>query len=227
MQAQQDSFQAAIDYLLRGRQQATQQRQGLFTQAQAPAPTTNISNVVRDVFGDRYMNQGGSDSGNMGGNAFVGNPFASGVTGSGLGFRGMSPGDWSNLASSLRGEGGNIAGVTGLLTGNPLIGVAAKYGVPAFADYMAKQTYQPFMDSGVYDYLSQENVNRDLVEAGFEPAGYSETPITISPEEMSNTYQSSGSDYVSGYGDSGVSGGYGYSGEGSDYGRSGAGSDRD
>lgn len=77
MQAQQDSFQAAIDYLLRGRRQATQQRQGLFTQAQAPAPTTNISSVVKDVFGDRYRSGGDSNSYEP---PFTGNPY----TGKGL-----------------------------------------------------------------------------------------------------------------------------------------------
>lgn len=232
MQAQQDSFQAAIDYLLRGRQQATQQRQGLFTQPApvAPTPTTNISNVVRDVFGDRYMNQGGDANRGIdpvtGQPLAVGNPFTSGA---GLfSSRGMSPADYMDRAASVRDNASTVGGVAGIF--NPVVGVLAKHGMNYYANYLDKQAqeaYQPFYDTGVYDYYSQENVDRDLAAAGYEPRAYSETPITISPEEMSNTYQSSGSDYVSGYGDSGVSGGYGYSGESSDYGRSGAGSDRD
>ena len=180
-----NAFQSAIDYLIANRQKPVFNNQGgLFAQGtEANTPTSNLSSVVQNLFGDDYIrnkNQGGDSGGGVG--VFTGNPYAgggSGVTGSGLGFRGMSPGDWSNLATTFRGEGSTIGGVAGLLTGNPLLGVAAKYGVPAFADYMAKQSYDPFMASGVYDYLSQDNVNRDLVDAGYTPAGYNEQPLDI------------------------------------------------
>ena len=193
-----NAFQSAIDYLIANRQKPVFNNQGgLFAQGtEANTPTSNLSSVVQNLFGDDYIrnkNQGGDSGGGGGVGVFTGNPYAgggSGVTGSGLGFRGMSPGDWSNMAASLRGEGSTIGGVAGLLTGNPLLGVAAKYGVPAFADYMAKQSYDPFMASGVYDYLSQDNVNRDLVDAGYTPAGYSETAPDVNWSDYSSDYQS-------------------------------------
>lgn len=225
-----DSFQAAIDYLLKGRQQtAATQRQGLFTQ---PAPVaTPTTSVVKDVFGDQYR-RGSSDS-NSGVDPVTGQPLAVGNPFSGAGLfssRGMAPSDYMDRAANTREYAGAVSGVAGIF--NPILGVLAKYGMNNYADYLdqqAKEAYQDFYDKGVYDYYSQENVNRDLTAPGIDwtPAEYDETPIEISPDEMSNTYQSSGADYISGYGDSGVSGGYGYSGEGGDYGRSGAANDRD
>lgn len=173
-----NAFQSAIDYLIANRQKPVFNNQGgLFAQGtEANTPTSNLSSVVQNLFGDDYIRK---DSGGSGG-GFTGNPYAERADGSTFGgFRGMSPGDWSNMATTFRGEGSNIGGIAGLLTGNPLIGVAAKYGVPAFADYMAKQSYQPFMDSGVYNYYSQDNVNRDLTDAGWDAAGYDDTPQNV------------------------------------------------
>lgn len=213
MQAQQDSFQAAIDYLLRGRRQATQQRQGLFTQAQAPAPTTNISSVVKDVFGDRYMNQGGSYRPGVdpvtGEPLAVGNPFTSGA---GLfSSRGMSPADYMDRAASVRDSANTVGGVAGIF--NPIVGVLAKHGMNYYANYLdqqAQQAYQPFYDSGVYDYYSQENVDRDLAAAGYEPRGYNEEQLDINWDDYTTDYQRNDPSYDSGIGTS-FDGGASYS----------------
>lgn len=136
-----DSFQAAIDYLLKGRQQATAQRRGLFTQlAPVDTPTTNVTNVVKDVFGDRYRSSG-SDSGGSG-QLFTGNPYS-----------GKSPfgpttakdvARWSALEGGLRANPNAVATIGGLLLG-PLGGVAAKYGAPAIANYFGERSYDNYL----------------------------------------------------------------------------------
>lgn len=143
MQAQQDSFQAAIDYLLRGRRQATQQRQGLFTQAQAPAPTTNISSVVKDVFGDRYRSGGDSSSYEP---PFTGNPYS-----------GRSPfgpptaedvARWSSIEGGLRDNRQAMTTVGGLLLGaTPFAaigGLLGKYS-PEIVNYFGERSYDNYL----------------------------------------------------------------------------------
>lgn len=137
-----DSFQAAIDYLLKGRQQtAATQRQGLFTQ---PAPVaTPTTSVVKDVFGDQYR-RGSSDSGGSD-RPFTGNPY----TGSSP-FGPTTAEDvarWSSLEGSMRDNKGALTFGGMLLGATPLGafgGLLGKYA-PDIVNYFGERSYDNYL----------------------------------------------------------------------------------
>ena len=140
-----DSFQAAIDYLLQGKQQtAATQRQGLFAQ---PAPVdTPTTSVVKDVFGDRYRSSGSNS--NSFDQPFTGNPY------SGKGLFGTPT--YDDIAKGLARQGelernrDNLSKAGGFLGG--LLGLAipgamfAKYAVPFINDQSNDSQYGRYLD---------------------------------------------------------------------------------
>jgi hypothetical protein len=142
---QQDSFQAAIDYLIANRKKPVFTNRGLFTepaQPDQPAPATKPS-VMSGLFGDEYIRKPQDrDSGNYE-QPFTGNPFS-----------GKSPfgpttandvARWSALEGGLRANPNAVGGIASLLTGNPVVGVLARYGAPALANYFGERSYDNFI----------------------------------------------------------------------------------
>jgi hypothetical protein len=140
---QQDSFQAAIDYLIANRKKPVFTNRGLFTepaQPDQPAPATKPS-VMSGLFGDEYIRKPQDrDSGNYD-QPFTGNPFSSPQ--GGLSSLNRSA-QFQNLASSLRGNPNAVGGIASLLTGNPVVGVVAKYGLPKLFDYLGDRAYNQY-----------------------------------------------------------------------------------
>lgn len=148
-----DSFQAAIDYLLKNRQQATAQRQGLFTQpAPAATPTTNVTNVVQDVFGDRYRSS--SRDSNSGVDPVTGQPLAVGNPYSGKSL--FATPTYDDIAGGLKNLGTLNRNLDNLTAGGSflgsLFGMAApggllmKYGVPFIADKYNDYQYGRYLE---------------------------------------------------------------------------------
>jgi len=134
---QQDSFQAAIDYLIANRKKPVFTNRGLFTE---PAQETKPS-VVNGLFGDEYIkrNQGGGESSFE--QPFTGNPFSSPRNGlSSL----TDAARYRDLASGIRNNSNAVGGVTSLLTGNPVVGVLARYGLPKVFDYLGDRAYNQY-----------------------------------------------------------------------------------
>ena len=134
---QQDSFQAAIDYLIANRKKPVFTNRGLFTE---PAQETKPS-VMSGLFGDEYIRKPQDrDSGGFE-QPFTGNPFSSPQ--GGLSSLNRSA-QFQNLASSLRGNPNAVGGIASLLTGNPVVGVVAKYGLPKLFDYLGDRAYNQY-----------------------------------------------------------------------------------
>jgi hypothetical protein len=167
-----NDFQAAIDYLISDRNTAQQaKRQGLFTSNMAQTPTTAIApKVVDELFGDEYKrrNSGSSSSDNF--DPFAGSPARVGSNPFGPSTN-LDAMDWAARAASARANpnalsaGGSLFGIlAGAGPLAPLLGVAAKYGVPAFADYMQERALADVQsradealagraaNAGAYDY---------------------------------------------------------------------------
>ena len=139
MEQQQDSFQAAINYLVANRKKPVFTNRGLFTE---PAQETKPS-VMSGLFGDEYIRKPQDrDSGGFE-QPFTGNPFS-----------GKSPfgpttandvARWSALEGGLRANPNAVGGIASLLTGNPVVGVLARYGAPALANYFGERSYDNFI----------------------------------------------------------------------------------
>lgn len=134
---QQDSFQAAIDYLIANRKKPVFNNRGLFTE---PAQETKPS-VVSGLFGDEYIRKPqGGDSGSFE-QPFTGNPFSSPQGGLSSLNRAAQ---FQDLASGIRNNSNAVGGITSLLTGNPVVGVLARYGLPKLFDYLGDRAYNQY-----------------------------------------------------------------------------------
>ena len=141
---QQDSFQAAIDYLIANRKKPVFTNQGLFTQPAQPAPETKPS-VVTGLFGDEYIRKNRNrDSGDS---EFMGNPNSEFTPRNGLSSL-TDAARYRDMASGIRNNQGAISAGFGLLSqANPLfagLGVAARYGAPALLDYLGDRSYNRY-----------------------------------------------------------------------------------
>jgi hypothetical protein len=214
-----NDFQAAIDYLIANRNTAKQTNpQGMFTADVPQTPTTAISPTVVDtLFGDVYKkrpdaeegnNDIGRDPTNTGSsiNSPFGPPTANDVAA------------WSSREAAAKeyadsiGRGVSFAG--GLLGLGPLsglIGVGAKYGIPAGLNYIGNRSYDNF--------LRDQDARAANVAAGLSLGGvgtYSDRNGnlgTISNQGLTDAYDRAtfgitGAEMNAARGDSGGGGGF-------------------
>lgn len=159
-----DSFQAAIDYLLKGKQQTTAQRQGLFTQpAPAATPTTNVTNVVQDVFGDRYRSS--SRDSNNGVDPVTGQPLAVGNPYSGKSL--FATPTYKDIAGGLQNLGTMQRNLDNLSKGGSFIGGLFDAVVPGalFAKHVVPWAYDQFNDYQYGRYLEDQDARAAQVAA--------------------------------------------------------------
>jgi hypothetical protein len=141
---QQDSFQAAIDYLIANRKKPVFNNQGLFTQPAQPAPATKPS-VVTGLFGDEYIRKNRNrDSGDS---EFIGNPNSEFTPRNGLSSL-TDAARYRDMASGIRKNQDAISAGFGLLSKvNPvfgLLGVGVRYGAPKLFDYLGDRAYNRY-----------------------------------------------------------------------------------
>ncbi len=183
---QQDSFQAAIDYLIANRQKPVFNNQGLFTQ---PAPAAKPS-VVTGLFGDEYIkrNQGGGD----GRGDFIGNPNSETAPRNGLSSLNEAA-RYRDMASGIRNNPNAISAGFGLLSRvNPvfgLLGVGVRYGAPKLFDYLGERAYNRYgqemqqIGGELYDpanpnlaNLAYNDPNYDAYRSDFPAGGVTYAP---------------------------------------------------
>ena len=138
-----NAFQSAIDYLIANRQKPVFNNGGLFAQgSQTNTPTSNLSSVISDLFGDEYIKKNKDRGG-----SYTGNPYSGEAGGSFRSPFGPTTANdvarWSSLEGSLRDNSGALSTVGGLFLG-PLGGVLGKYS-SGLANYFGERSYDNFL----------------------------------------------------------------------------------
>jgi hypothetical protein len=231
--AQQDSFQAAIDYLIQNKQKPVFNEQGVFTQT---APETKPS-VMSNLFGDEFLLKQ-KDRGNGFDPAAVstGNPYS-----------GRSLFDaptFDDVASGLARQGAFERNKEALARGGGFIGNLFQMALPGamFAQHVLPRINNQINDwqyTRALDDYDARAANAASAQGLGGVGTYSDAYGrlgTMSNQEMIDAYDRdmfgiTGSEMNAArgtdYGSMGVSDGFGYSGSDSDYGQSGAATDRD